>query len=419
MKTLINKSCSRLMIALAIWSPLLAHGEDWPRWRGPRGDGSWQAPPLPKEWPQGGLNKLWSQPVGGGYAGVIAVGDSVFTMDRQGDPKEVERVISLNAQDGSRRWVQEYAVEYGDLDYGNGPRAAPTYHQGRIYTLGAVGHVCCFNAVDGKLIWTHDTVKDFKARLPMWGFAASPLVYQDLVIVHVGAVPNASLMALDAESGQTRWRALQDEAGYAMPILIEVDGQHQLVCWTAEGIHGVLPENGTVLWSQPYKSTYGVAIATPIFREGMLLVSGYWEGTMAIRIGPQRGDVKIVWEENRQLRGLMSQPLYREGQVFMIDKKFGLTGFQMSTGSKRWDAENQMTPKGRNPQASMVWLGDSDRAIILNSSGELLLARLTPDGYVEESRTKIIEKTWAHPAYAGTCIYARSDTEIVAYSLVD
>ena len=113
----------------------------------------------------------------------------------------------------------------------------------------------------------------------------------------------------------------------------------------------------------------------------------------------------------------MSQPLVRDGYVYLLDKRHGLTCFRLATGKKLWDDDNRMTPKGRNPQATMVWTGDEDRAIVLNSDGDLVLIRLNPEGYQELARANIIGPTWAHPGYAGNCVYARSDTEIVCVLL--
>src|SRR5262249_9753108 len=126
-----------------------------------------------------------------------------------------------------------------------------------------------------------------------------------------------------------------------------------------------------------------------------------------------------TWEDSKNLRGLMSQPLYRDGLAYLLDKSQGLTCFEYKTGKKLWDDDSQMTPRGRNPHASLVWLGDSDRAIILNENGDLILARLNKDGYHETSRTNIIGFTWAAPAFAADKVYARSDTEIVCVSLVE
>ena len=141
------------------------------------------------------------------------------------------------------------------------------------------------------------------------------------------------------------------------------------------------------------------------------------------RLGRRAEDAELIWEESRNLRGLMAQPLYREGYVYSIDHQHGLTCFELATGMKIWDDGNRMTPRGRNPQATLVWLGERDRAIILNELGDLILARLNPDGYHEQSRTNIIARKegapiWAHPAYAGTKVYARSDTELVCVELV-
>jgi outer membrane protein assembly factor BamB len=433
-------------------TPAITLGEDWPRWRGPRGDGTWRGPKLPEKWPAGGLKRLWRQPVGGGYAGVVGAQGRVYTLDFQkkgaSTPREKqdpsspeaqptakpyaghERVLCFDAETGKPLWSHAYQVHHEELSYGNGPRAAPTLHDGRIYALGAIGRLFCLEAATGKVAWSKDLVKEFGARVPMWGLSASPVVYDDLVIVHAGAKPDGCLIAFDRRTGVKRWGSLSDDAGYATPILIQHAGQPQLVCWTPSHIRGVDPRDGKPLWNIRYEVTYGTAIATPIFQEGIVLVSGYWEGAKAIRLAdqaaaaksakPPRGSpaaAELLWEDNRNLRALMSQPLYRDGLAFLLDKRHGLTCFELKSGNKLWDDDNRMTPKGRNPQASMVWLGDGDRAIILNSDGELILARLNREGYQEQSRTNIIGPTWAHPAYMGNRVFARSDSEVVCVEL--
>jgi outer membrane protein assembly factor BamB len=171
------------------------------------------------------------------------------------------------------------------------------------------------------------------------------------------------------------------------------------------------------LWTIPFEVNYGTAIANPVFEDGLILVSSYYDGSLAIRPGSSRIGAEVVWRDRRNLRGLMSQPLFRDGHTWLIDKRHGLTCFELTTGKKLWDDDNRLTPKGRNPQATLVWLSEGDRAIVLNSDGDLILIRLNTDGYIEESRTNIIGRTWAHPAYAGNCVYARSDTEIICVLL--
>ncbi|MBS0208295.1 MAG: PQQ-like beta-propeller repeat protein [Planctomycetes bacterium] len=407
-------ACCTAIVVLLLTNQTRA--EDWPRWRGVRGDGTWQAPPLPERWPKGGLKQTWRQPIGGGYAGVSVVGGRVYTMDRQKEPAEVERVVCFDAATGKSLWTHSYPVAYGDMAYGSGPRAQPTEYDGRVYTLGTQGHACCLDAAAGHVLWSVDTVKQLGARIPEWGLAASPFLWRDRVVLHIGAA-DGCLVALDRNSGQVIWRSGVDPAGYATPILVDSPTGEQLIAWTPEHIVGIDPSDGREEWSVPYKVTYGVSIATPIYQQGLVFVAGYWQGSKAIRLGPARNDAGLAWEDTKLLRGLMSQPLYRDGHVYLLDKQFGLTCFELATGTKKWDDKNEMTPRGRNPQAELVWLNDSDRAIILNAEGELILARLTPEGYHEQSRTKIIGPTWAHPAFAGRHVYARDDSELVCVEL--
>lgn len=392
-------------------------GEEWPAWRGPRGDGTWKAPALPNAWPKQGLPVIWRQRIGGGYSGVVATDGRVYTMDRQTEPKEVERVLCFDAKTGKLLWTHSYEALYRQLDYDSGPRAAPTVYEGRVYTLGAVGHLHCLDVESGQVIWAKDTVAELNAERPLWGFAAAPIIWRNLVITHIGAKPKGCLVAFDRITGNEVWRSSDDPAGYCTPIIIEHNGHEQIICWTPEHILGVSPSTGDVYWSVPYKVTNGVSIATPIFQEELVFVSGYWEGSKAIRLGKNPRDAQLIWTENQYLRALMSQPLYRNGYVYLLDKSYGLTCFKLQTGEKLWDDDNQMTPKGNHPQATMVWVSDTDRVLVLNSDGELILARFTPEGYIEQSRTKIIGHTWAHPAYAGDCAYARSDDELVCVRL--
>ncbi|MEO1994708.1 MAG: SUMF1/EgtB/PvdO family nonheme iron enzyme [Planctomycetaceae bacterium] len=392
-------------------------GEDWPRWRGRRGDGTWRAPNLPETWPANGLQRVWRREVGGGYGGVTVTGGRVYLMDRQRTPQDSERVLCFDAVSGQPLWSHTYEVDYQNVAYDNGPRSTPTVFQGRVYTLGAVGHLNCLDAATGEVIWTQDLVGDFAARIPIWGLSASPLVFQDLLIVHSGSEPDGCFLAFERGDGKERWRSLPDAAGYATPILIEHGGRQQLVGWTPQNVCGLDPHSGNLQWQVPFAVNYGTSIANPIFHEGLILVSSYYDGSQAIRIAEDSQAAEVVWHDRRNLRGLMSQPLYRNGHSYLIDKRHGLTCFVMATGQKLWDDDNRLTPKGRNPQATMVWINDQGRAIVLNSDGDLVLIHLDPSGYTEQARAKIIGRTWAHPAYAGNCVFARDDKELVCVLL--
>lgn len=391
---------------------------DWPRFRGPEGDGSWNPPGLPEDPSRIRPRRLWSAKIGAGFSGVTVSGGRVYVMDRESKPEEVERVLCFNAGTGRELWRHVYPAVYGKLDYGTGPRASVTLHEGRAYTLGAVGMALCLDAETGKVIWRRDTVKELGARISTWGFAASPFIRRDTVLLHLGARPDGSVVALDRSTGAERWRAGADAAGYCTPVVVSHRGAEQLIQWGPEHIAGFDPDGGGERWRIPYKITYGVSIAQPIFHEGLLFVSGYWHGARAIRLGDTPGDAALAWSEEKTLCGLMSQPLYREGVVFLLTKAEGVVAFRLRDGKILWTDKHQLTPADRNPQMSMVWADQKNGiACCLNAVGELLFVRLGAERFEELSRHQVIGKTWAHPAFTGNAVHARSDSEIVAWKL--
>ena len=401
-------------------------GESWPRWRGLHGNGTWNGPRFPARWPVAGLKSLWRKPIGGGYSGIAASAGRLYTLEKLKKPADTatdtaadtEQIVCLDAASGKRLWTYRYTVAYKGVSYPNGPRSTPSVVGNRVYTLGAVGHLFCLDATSGKVIWSRDLVTQHKSTVPLWGFSASPIVVDGLLIVHAGGTPNGCFIGFDPETGKQKWSSLGDPLGYATPLVIEQSGRKQLVCWTPSHVRGLNPRTGSVAWSHEYKVHNGVSISMPIYHRGIVLVSNYWEGVQALQLTSDLSQAKLAWEDRRNLRSLMSQPLCRGEHGYLLDKRHGLTCFELATGKKVWDDGNRMTPKGRNPQATMVWLGSSDRAVVLNSDGELLLVRLAPEGYQEISRSRVIGPTWAHPAYAWGCVYIRNDDTIACIEVV-
>ena len=394
-------------------------GGDWPRWRGSHGNGHWTGGSIPDRWPASGLRRIWRQPLGGGYGGVAVSDGRVYVMDRRLNGEPGERVVCFDAATGRLQWVEEYASTYADMAYANGPRTTPAIADGIVYTLGAAGHLLALDAQQGTRVWSRDIVADDNAPLPAWGFCSSPFTWNNLLMIQAGAPQDRCLIALDPHSGKTVWTSLNDDAGYATPLVVEHDGSHQLICWTPTHVRSVAASTGAPLWSIPFRADSGMSIAMPVYHDDLLLVTGYYNGTIAIRLGTEVQAPTIAWENRRELRGHMSQPLCRDGYGYLLDRRHGVTCFELATGRKVWDAENRVTAKARNPHATMVWVDASKKALILNSDGELILATLSPQGYIEHARAKLLGETWAHPAYSGYHVYARSDTEIVCFSLRD
>ena len=387
---------------------------DWPQWRGENRDGVWRQDGLPDKLPATGLKPRWRQNIGGGYSGIAVSGGRVYTLDYHKKPREVERVLCFDARTGKLLWAHAYPVGYGKMEYGNGPRSTPTVHKGKVYTFGARGHLFCLDAASGKVIWGRDTVKDFAGRLPQWGHSCSPLVDGPRLLVQVGGKKGAGLVAFDLDSGKEIWRSLDDRPGYSSPVVIGGKGWRQIAYWTPEHIVGLEPESGKVRWKISFPITYDVSITDLIWHDGVLLASNYWTGSKAIRFDAKGENPKVIWK-GRQLSLLMSTPLWRAGHIYALDRKDGLRCIELLSGKVKWGGEH-ITPRGRNPQATLIWAGE--RALIFNERGELILARLTPEKYEEISRVKLIEKdTWAHPAYADGCIFVRTDEDILCIPL--
>jgi outer membrane protein assembly factor BamB len=391
-------------------------GADWPQWRGQGRDNVWSQKGLPARLPEK-LTARWQKPIGGGFGGIAVAAGRVYVMDRLTSPREVERVQCLEAATGKQLWAHEYAVRYGKLDYGNGPRATPTVHAGKVYTLGALGHLYCLAARSGKVLWLHDTVKEFKGRVPTWGHACSPLVDGKRLVVQVGGEGGAGLLALDLETGKEVWRSLDDPPGYSSPVIVDTGKWRQLVYFTPRHVVGLEPATGKEFWRVPFDGIqYDVSISDVVYADGVLLASNYWSGSKAIHLDEQGRNPTVVWE-GKALSLLMSTPLVRTKHVYALDRFKGLKCLEMRTGKVVWEGEH-VTPRGTNPHASLVWVG-GDRALILNTPGELLMVELTPKGLKHLGRAAVVGKTWAHPGFADGCVIARNDKEIVCVPLVN
>jgi outer membrane protein assembly factor BamB len=406
------------LISLFVLISMSVQAADWPRWRGSAGDGAWNPTEMPADFAAQEPELVWKTKIGGGFGGVTVCAGRVYVMDRPKLPGNTERVLCYEVATGTPLWQYEWEADYGSMEYGSGPRASVTIHEGRAYALGAAGMALCLEAAKGTVLWQVDTVKQLGAQVPTWGFAASPVIDGPRVLLHVGAQPAGSVLALDKLTGKLVWRGGPDPAGYCTPESITHGGKRQLIAWGPEHIQSLDPETGAVFWTYPYKITYGVSIAQPIYRDGLLLVSGYWHGTKALRLGAQPTEVSLAWEIEKDMCGLMAAPVFKDGAVYLLDKTTGLQAIELKSGKILWSDANTLTPKDRNPQMSLVWLRESEGlATLLNSSGELVHVRLKTTGFEELGRHQIIGKTWAHPAFAGSEVFARSDTELVAWRL--
>jgi len=411
----------------------LSLAADWPQWRGPARDGVWTETGVVERFASPQLPIKWRVPIGSGYSGPTVAEGRVFVMDRIAKPSPQERVLSLDAETGKEAWSYVYDCRYQGVQYEAGPRCSVTVDEGRAYALGTMGHLHCFEARSGKLLWKHDCRQEYGAKVPIWGIAASPLIEGGLVIVHVGGKDDASVIAFDKVAGQEKWRALNDPASYSSPIVIEQAGRRVLVCLTGERMVGLDPQTGRLYWEHPFRpKEMVITIATPVFDGSHLIATSFYDGMLLLNVRQDKLAVEKLWQrrgENERntdaLHCCISTPVILGDCLYGVDSHGELRCLDLKTGDRIWE-DLTATPKARWSNIHMVRNGD--KVWMFNERGELIIGKLDPAGFHEISRAKLIEPTtgqldqrggvcWSHPAFANCCVYARNDRELVCADL--
>jgi outer membrane protein assembly factor BamB len=432
----------RGIIVLALFVAL-ARGDDWPQWMGPNRNGTWNEKGIVETFPAGGLRDKWRVPIAGGYSGPAVADGKVFVTDylraggnatndfnARSEVSGKERVLCLRADDGQLMWKHEYDCPY-KISYPAGPRATPTVSGGKVYTLGAEGHLFCFAAATGKIAWSKELKKEYRIEAPMWGFCAHPLVDGQKLICLVGG-PGSVVVAFDKDTGQELWRALSanPDAGYCPPTIIEAGGQRQLLIWHPQALSALDPETGKVYWSQPLEPQYGMSITAPQKSGDFLYASGIGKVAALFKLDRTRPAAEVVWEgkPNTAIYCANSTPLIDNGTIYGSDCELGnLRAVKLENGERLWETFRPTTGGDRRASHGTAFLTkNGDRYFLFSETGDLIIARLSPEKYEEISRARLLEPTseafgrpvvWTHPAYANKCVFARNDKEIVCVNL--
>lgn len=407
--------------------------DDWPQWRGPQRDGVWRETGIIDKFESRTLQPVWRAKIGSGYSGPTVADGRVFVTDRIVEPTQKERVHCFDARTGKSIWSHVYDCPYRNVGYDAGPRASVTIDDDRAYALGAMGNLFCLEAATGKVLWQRDCNSEYKIQMPIWGISAAPLVEGSLLIVQIGGENGACLVAFDKKTGKEVWRALDDKPSYSAPIIIEQAGQRVLVCYTGENVVGLNPTSGEVYWKQPFPATKMIiGVATPVPYEDTLFMTNFFDGSLLLRLDQKNLNVEKVWQrtgpselDTDSLQSIISTPYISDGYVYGVDSYGELRCLDLKTGDRVWESL-EAVPKAR--WATIHFVEHGDNVWMFNERGELIIARLSPDGYQEFSRAKLIEPTtrqlsqrggvaWSHPAFADRHVFARNDEEIVCADL--
>lgn len=387
--------------------------QEWPQWGGPDRNFIVKTKGLAAKWPAEGPKKLWTRPLGAGHSSILVDGNTLYTMYSTG---EQETVIALAADTGQTIWEYKYAAPTAGLDYeyGLGPHATPVIAGNLLFTVGSVGQLNALDKRTGKIVWDHDLWKEFGGKKMDRGYSCSPLLYKDTLILTLGG-QDQTLIAFNQKDGKVAWKTLTLDMSPTSPILINVDGQEQLVAFLGKQIVGVDPGNGALLWSHGHVTEWGLNISMPVWGNDNLLFvsSAYSGGSRVLKLSRKDGktNVEELWF-HRRFR------LHHGTAIRIGDHIYGSSGdfgpsFFAAVNVKTGD----ITFQDRSfPKTNFLYA--DNKLIILDEDGNLALATVSPAGLGIISKVSLMKNVaWTVPTLAGTKLYLRDRRTITAVDL--
>jgi outer membrane protein assembly factor BamB len=380
---------------------------EWPGFRGPQRDSIIHGVRIETDWSQSPPTELWRRSIGPGWSSFAVAGDVFFTQEQRGDD---EIVSAYSVTTGEPVWRHRDPARFWESNAGAGPRGTPTLASDRVYTFGATGILNALDARTGSVIWSRNAAADTGSQIPDWGFASSPLVIDDMVVVATAGV----LAAYDRERGNPRWVGPKDAWGYSSPQLSTIDGVTQIVLLDGAGAIGVAPADGRVLWRHSWP---GDGIVQPAVVNGRDVLIGSGSG-LAAAVGMRR--VAVVhgsggwtaterWTSNA-LKPYFNDFVVHEGHAFGFDGSI-LACLDLQDGARKWKG-------GRYGHGQLLLLPEQDLLLVVSEDGELALVSATPDGFKELARAPAIEgKTWNHPVLVRDALLVRNGQEMAAFRL--
>ena len=379
---------------------------EWPGFRGPDRDGTIRGARIETNWSRSPPVQLWRRPIGPSWSSFAVRGDLLYTQEQRGDD---EVVACYKVTTGEPVWRHRDAVRFWESNGGAGPRATPTLSNGRVYTFGATGILNALDADNGAVAWSRNVASNSDTKVPMWGFASSPLVVDDVVIVAAAG----KLVAYGLGTGDPRWFGPARGMSYSSPQRSTIDGVVQVLLLSEAGVTSVAPASGTLLWEHKWQ---GFTIVQPaLTADGDVLIStvGATGGIGMRRIAVAHGlggwTVEDRWT-SAGLKPYFNDFVVHKGHAFGFDGAI-LACIDLQDGKRKWKG-------GRYGNGQLVLLADQDLLLVLSEEGDLALVEAKPDQFRELARFPAIQgKTWNHPVLVGDVLLARNGQEMAAFRL--
>ena len=379
---------------------------EWPGFRGPDRDSIVRGVRIATDWSTSPPVELWRRPIGPGWSSFAVVGDLLYTQEQRGND---EMVSCYRVSTGEPVWRHSDPVRFWESNGGAGPRATPTLSNGRVYAFGATGILNALDANSGAVVWSRDVAAETETDVPGWGFASSPLVIDDVVIV----AADATLVAYDASTGDRRWVGPVHRGSYSSPHRATIAGVPQILLLGGGGVVSVAPATGAVLWEN--ESPGGAIVQPAAMSDGSVLTNalaatgGAGTRRLAVTHGPAGWSVAERWTSTA-LKPYFNDFVIHKDHAFGFDGSI-LASMDVEDGKRTWKG-------GRYGNGQLVLLADQDLLLVLSEEGELALVGATPDQYREIARFRAIEgKTWNHPALVGNLLLVRNGEEMAAFRL--
>ena len=380
---------------------------EWPGFRGRARDAVIRGVRIETDWSKSPPVQIWRRPIGPGWSSFAVGGGFAFTQEQRGQD---EIVAAYRLTTGEPVWRHRDPVRFWESNGGAGPRGTPTLSNGRLYTFGATGIVNALDAATGAVVWSRNAATDTGAKLPGWGFASSPLVIDDVVVV----AASGRLVAYEIATGNPRWRRQTQGGGYSSPQLMTLDGVPQIVLQSGGGAAGIAPADGALLWEHKWED--GASIVQPASAEGgdVLISGGNSMGgigmrRIALRHGAGGWTVEERWT-SRGLKPYFNDYVVHKGHAYGFDGSI-LACIDLADGQRKWKG-------GRYGSGQLVLLPDEDLLLVVSEEGELALVSAAADQFREIARFKAIEgKTWNHPALVRDVLLVRNGEEMAAFRL--
>ncbi len=388
-------------------SKLTITPDDWPQYSGANGSREVTEPPSTFDWTSHPPKELWRHPVGDAWSSFSIVGHRLFTQEQRGP---LECVVSYDADSGVELWRHEDTARYETAQGGIGPRATPTVTEDAVFAVGATGILNALNPVTGEKIWQRNICTDAGSKMIEWGMSGSPLIYENTVIVDAGGHENKAVIAYDRATGNIVWASGNHKAGYATPQLRTLGGTLQLLVFHGDGLQGLDPPNGTLLWEYPWTNQYKVNVAQPLlFENQIFLSSGYDSGCVLIDpLQLKDGCPAEVWPRNRNMKLKFNEAVQRGDHVYGLDDGI-LACIDVNTGKRTWKG-------GRYRYGQILLWGD--KLIVQAEAGYVAVVEAAPTEFRDVTRLEALhDRTWNMPMINRNRLYTRNASEAVCYEL--